>query len=71
MTRITFHRRAALALALVCGLLGLAIAAAAAMSQASPVAIGQSFGLLGAIAGLTAATLGIAWNHVSRQSVAP
>jgi hypothetical protein len=69
MTRITFNRTSALALALGCLLLGLAIAAAAAVSQASPSAVGQSFGILGAITGLSAAMLGIAWERISRQSV--
>lgn len=69
MTRITFNRTSALALALGCLFIGLATAAAAAIGQASPAAVGQNFGLLGAIAGLSAATLGIAWDRLSRQSV--
>jgi len=69
MTRITFNRSAALALALGCMLVGLAAAAAAAVGQASPSALGQSLGILGAIAGVTAAMLGIAWDRISRQSV--
>jgi hypothetical protein len=69
MTRITFNRRSSLALALGCLLIGLATAAAAAVSQVSPSAIGESLGLLGAIVGVTGATLGIAWERISRQSV--
>lgn len=70
MSRITFSRQASLAMALACLLTGLAAAAAAAaVDQASPPDVGQSLGILGAITGLTAALLGIAWKRVSRQSV--